>query len=129
MPEETPVRDNTNLVNSLKSGAYTALWTFIALFGISLLGFLQEVAGWATQGGAAPFPSTSTLGFAFVSAIVAAASGIVGTVVRLVQSTTTLIPGGPPRYDIKATPPADVGPPADVANAVGEMIAEDPANG
>ncbi len=113
---------DTNTLNSVKSGAYTALWTFLALFGVSLLGFLQEVAGWATKGGVEPFPETNRLGFALVSAFVAAASGILGTVVRLAQSKN-LLPGGPPRYDVKAVPPADVGPPADVANEVGEILA------
>lgn len=89
-----------NLSSPVKSGLATATWTFIALFGASLLGFLGQVTTWANGGGT--FPSVSPLGKAAVSAIAAAGAGLVALVVRLAQKHTKLIPGNPPEFN----PPA-----------------------
>lgn len=75
--------------DAYKAGAYTALWTFVALFGLSLVGWLNEVVGWAGNEGAnIVFPDPSVLMKAAASAAAAAASGLVGTVVRLAQVAT-----------------------------------------
>lgn len=72
--------------DAIKAGAYTALWSFIALFGLSLIGWLNDVVGWATSDGATvAFPDPSVLVKAAAAAVAAAASGLVGTIVRLAQ--------------------------------------------
>lgn len=84
-------------IDAVKAGAYTALWTFIALFGLALLGWLQDWATALTDSDAIVVADPSVLAKAAVSAALAAATGLVGTVVRLVQANTGL-PGGPPSY-------------------------------
>lgn len=84
--------------NALKAGAYTALWTFLALFGAAALGFLTQVGQWASAHGRDPFPDVSVLGYAFIAAVVAALAGILGTIIRLAQAHG-LVPGQPPAYD------------------------------
>lgn len=78
---------NNNTRNAVKAGAYTALWTFVGLFGLSLAGWLNDVQQWATSDGAVTvFPDPSVLVKAAVAAVSAAAGGLVGLVVRLVQA-------------------------------------------
>jgi hypothetical protein len=93
---------NPTTRDALKSGAFTALWTFIALFGATAAGWAQEVIVWADEWGASgstvDFPSLSVLASGVVSAVAAAASGLVGTVVRLAQAKTSVVPGSPPVY-------------------------------
>jgi hypothetical protein len=75
--------------NAIKAGAYTALWTFLALFGLSLAGWLNDVQQWATSDGAATvFPDPSVLVKAAAAAVTAAAGGLVGLVVRLAQAAS-----------------------------------------
>lgn len=82
----------------LKAALYTALWTFIALFGASVIGFAADVIDWANgAGGGGNFPKLGTLGYAAVSAIASAGSGLVTFVVRFAQSKG-LIPGSGPVY-------------------------------
>lgn len=83
--------------NALKAAAYTALFTFIATFCISALDWLQDVAAWASTSGAEPLPGLSVLGYAAVSALVAASSGVVNYVIRAAQSAGVL-PGSGPSY-------------------------------
>lgn len=83
--------------NALKAALWTALFTFLAVFGIATIGFLQDVASWAS-GDALTFPDVSVLGKAAVSAFAAAATGLVNWVVRLAQSKGAL-PGAGPVYD------------------------------
>lgn len=72
--------------NAVKAGAYTALWTFIALFGLALVGWLNDVVQAASDDNATfVFGDPAVLVKAAVSAAAAAASGLVGTVVRLAQ--------------------------------------------
>lgn len=86
--------------NAIKAGAYTALWTFIALFGLSLVGWLNEIGEAATSNeGTIYFGDPAVLVKAAVSAAAAAASGLVGTVVRLAQ--TAIGAGNVPQYDNK----------------------------
>lgn len=98
---------NPTTLDSIKAGAYTALWTALATFGLSATGWLADVGEWAAEWGStgAPgdFPSLTVLASAAVSAVVAIASGIVGTLVRLAQAKTS-IPGSPPVY----TPPKEI---------------------
>ena len=84
--------------NAIKAGIYTALWTFIALFGLSTVGWLNDVVGWAgSEGATVAFPDPSVLMKAAASAAAAAASGLVGAVVRLAQAATGR--GDVPQYD------------------------------
>lgn len=99
MPEEeTSTRPSREtIVNAIKAGAWTALFSFVTLFGLSLLSFLQEIVSWSSASGQAPFPEISVLGYAFVTAFVSAITGIVNSVIRLAQAAG-VIPGGPPSY-------------------------------
>lgn len=65
--------------------ARTALWSFIGLFGMSLVGFLQQVIEWANAGGEVAFPSVSVLGFAAISAAVSAIIGLVSFVANAAE--------------------------------------------
>jgi len=90
------MQDSTK--NAIKAGAFTALWTFIALFGLSVVGWLNDVIGWASDPDAlVVFPDPSVLVKAAASASAAAVSGLVGTVVRLAQAATGH--GDVPQYD------------------------------
>lgn len=72
--------------NAFKAGLYTALWTFIALFGLSLVGWLNDLIEFASNDGATvSFPDPSGLVKAALSAAAAASAGLVGLVVRLAQ--------------------------------------------
>ena len=92
---------NPTLTNSLKAGAWTALFSFVTLFSVTLLGWLQDVVVWASDSGVAEFPTLSVLGYGAVSAVAAAMIGLVNFGLRFIQGSTNL-PGGPPEY----TPPA-----------------------
>lgn len=75
--------------DAIKAGLYTALWTFIALFGLSLVGWLGDVTEWATGDGATVvFPDPAVLVKAAAAAVAAAASGFVGAIIRLGQVAT-----------------------------------------
>lgn len=75
--------------DAVKAGLYTALWTFIALFGLSLIGWMNDVVEAASNDDATLyFGDPAVLIKAAVSAFLAAASGFVGTVVRLAQVAT-----------------------------------------
>jgi hypothetical protein len=95
------------MTDSVKAALYTALWTFIGVFGVSLLGWIGDVAVWASSD-TDMFPAVTPLGKAAVAALAAAASGFVGWVVRASQSHGWL-PGEPPQYPHKtqSPPPSD----------------------
>lgn len=72
--------------DSLKAAAYTSLFTFIALFSLALLGWLNDVWSWANDdSGVRLFPDPSVLIKAGVSASVAAVVGLVNFVIRFAQ--------------------------------------------
>lgn len=84
--------------NSIKAGAWTTLFSFLTLFAVTLLGWLQDVVEWAAASGASgQFPDLSPLGYGAVSAAAAAAIGLVNFAVRFIQGHTSL-PGSPPDY-------------------------------
>lgn len=82
--------------DSLKAAGWTALFSFLAVFGVGLLGWIADVAAWAGTDGA-EFPSVTVLGKMVVAALAAAASGFVNWVVRYAQSRNVL-PGNGPSY-------------------------------
>ncbi len=72
---------------ALKRAARTALFSFIALFGASILGWTQDVVGWANDmSGATPFPDSAILVKALISAAGSAAAGFVGLVVNAAEN-------------------------------------------
>ena len=68
-----------------RAGIATAVFVFITGVSASLVGWLNDVAGWATGGGKVPFPDPSVLRGAILSAGVAAGVGLVNAVIRAVQ--------------------------------------------
>lgn len=82
---------------ALKSALYTALWTFLGSVAILSTGWLADLAKWASASGKAPLPGLSVIGYAVLSALVAAAGGLVAFAVRYAQSKNAL-PGQPPVY-------------------------------
>lgn len=83
--------------DAIKAGLYTALWTFVALFGLSVVGWLNDVVEAASGDNASVvFGDPAVLVKAAVSAAAAAASGLVGTIVRLAQVATGR--GNVPQY-------------------------------
>lgn len=87
--------------DSIKAGAYTAVFSFITLFGLSLVGWLNDVVEWASNDGTVAFPSGSGLAKAAASAATAALIGLVNAVIRWAQDQTGV---GPETPDY--TPPA-----------------------
>jgi hypothetical protein len=85
------------MTDQLKAAAYTALWAFVGVFGLSLLGWVNDIASWANDTAAGAFPDVSVLAKAAVSAGAAAAAGLVTWVVRYAQSKGVL-PGSGPTY-------------------------------
>lgn len=94
----------TPVINSLKSGLYTALWTFIGTVLLLSVGWLQSLASWSSTNGHAPLPGLSTIGYAVIGALVSAASGLVAFLVRTAQTTIPAVPGAPPQFPTPATP-------------------------
>lgn len=82
------------LPDPLKSGFRTLLWTFMATFGLQLVGWLQSVQEWMTNGG--DVPSISVLGKAIAGLIVGLVSGAISLLVNAVQTKSGL--GRPARY-------------------------------
>jgi hypothetical protein len=73
---------------AVRPALMTALFTFVAVFGAALTGWLTEVIGWLEAVDApeqAEFPDPSVLGKAAVAGVVAAASGLVNFAVRWAQ--------------------------------------------
>ncbi len=83
--------------NEFKAALWTALFTFVTLFGTSVLGFVQALTDWASSDGTVDFPDVSTLGKAAVAAALAAVTGLINYVVRVAQSRQ-LLPGAGPQY-------------------------------
>lgn len=87
-----------------RSGLRVAVYTFIAQFALSLVGFLSKVAGWATSAEAIDFPAVEPLGKAAVAAFVAALSGLIGFAYNKLPMTTTA------RYPKEPQPNPEVKP-------------------
>lgn len=80
-----------------RAALWTALFAFIALFGLSLLGWLGNVVEWAQdKEGVVLFPDPSVLFKGLVSAAVAAIIGLVNFVIRFAQAKTGI--GQGPAY-------------------------------
>lgn len=92
--------------DALRAAAWTALFSFVTLFGASVAGWLQDVAAWASSSGREPLPGLSVLGYGFVAAAAAAAIGLVNFIVRAAQARG-VIPGRPPRYATRTGLPGD----------------------
>lgn len=85
------------LTNPLKSALSTALWTFLGSVAVLSTGWLADLAKWASSSGKTPLPGLSVIGYAVLSALFAAAGGIVSFAVRFAQSKNAL-PGEPPQF-------------------------------
>lgn len=82
--------------DALKAGGFTALWTFLSTFGLCLVGWLNDVADWATRGNVEiMFPDPSLLVYGALAAAAGAGAGFVALVVRLAQAK---LGSGGPRY-------------------------------
>lgn len=89
------------LPDPVRSGLSSAALVFLITFLPAVLGWLGNLAEWASSSGAEPLPGLSTLGYAAVSAVLAAVGGLVMGVFRWAQGRSNLIPGQPPTW----TPP------------------------
>lgn len=103
--------------NPLKSSLYAALWAFLGSFAPALLKFTSAIAQWSDSQGASAFPKFSILGYAAVSALVAAFSGLIAFGVRTAQSYGYL-PGNAPQY----------GKVIDVLPVAEAVVVQDPGN-
>lgn len=97
MPETPDPDPQHATADALRAAAWSGLWTFLGTFALFLLGWLADVARWASSSGRQPLPGLSTVGYAAVSAFVAGAVLIVAAIVRIAQARG-LLPGRPPRY-------------------------------
>lgn len=82
--------------NAIRAGATTAGFSFVVLFGATLVGWSQDVVEWSSDSGASPFPGLSVLGYGAVSAVGSAAIGAVNGAVRWAQGRLGV--GTPPTY-------------------------------
>lgn len=73
----------------IRSGLRVTVYTFVAMFSLSLLGFLVDVQGWATSASAADFPSVAPLGKALVAALTSSLSGLISYVYNKLPGTAT----------------------------------------
>jgi hypothetical protein len=64
------------------------VYTFVAMFSLSLTGFLSEVVTWASTDGAT-FPSVTPLGKALVAALTSSLSGLVAYVYNRLPKTAS----------------------------------------
>lgn len=87
--------------DNLHAALRTALWTFLALFSVTVLAWLQQVAEWSSKSGHAALPGLSVLGYGLVSAFVAAIAGLINFVVAFGQSRGWL-PGTAARFAKRA---------------------------
>lgn len=77
---------NPGLKAPLKRALRTFLFSFVAIFGLSLVGWLNDVVQWANDNQAANvFPDPAVLVKAAISAAAAAASGLVSFVVNFAE--------------------------------------------
>jgi len=83
-------------MNELKAALWTALFSFVTLFGTSLLGWLQDVIDWAS--GTESFPSLSVLGKFAAAAVVSCMIGFVNWAIRFAQSRLGIAAGTLPTY-------------------------------
>lgn len=93
----SPTDENTNTRDAIRAARNAALWAFLGTFGMTALGWLGDVAEWASSSGATQFPGLSVLGFGVVSAATSAATFAVAAGVRLAQAAGW-VPGRPPSY-------------------------------
>ena len=80
---------------ALKPALFTALWTFLGVFGSTLVGWLEAVSGWLEAFGApeaGEFPDPSVVGRAFLAGVTAAFSGLVSFGARMLGASK------PPEY-------------------------------
>lgn len=76
------------MTNPTKAGLWTALFSFVTLFGAALVGWLTDLTEWATPGSGAQFPDPTVLRSAAVAAAASAGIGVVNFAVRWVQART-----------------------------------------
>lgn len=97
----------------LKAGVMGGVFTFITGVAATLVGWINDVANWATAGGKVPFPDPSLLRGALASAGVAAGVFVVNAAIRGIQERLGL--GLTPDY----TPAdGDLGPPTTTERTV-----------
>lgn len=77
------------LPNAVKAAWHTAWLSFVATFGLSLLGFLHDVQEWAGDAGNHSFPSVTPLGKAVLAAVVALVSAVLNYLFRVIKPGPT----------------------------------------
>lgn len=92
-----------NLSNPVRAALNTTWQTFLATFGLALLGFVHDVQEWATNQGDHSFPAVTPLGKALMAAVTAAVAGLVTVIVRGVQASRD--PAAVPQYQKPNAPP------------------------
>lgn len=88
------------LPNAVRAAINSTWQSFVAVFGITLLGFLAKVQDWAgCDGPTCHFPAVSPLGKALAGALVAAVTGFVTLIFRTLKpgpvyptTTTQVVP-------------------------------------
>lgn len=83
--------------NPIKAGLVTSAFTFLATLIVLSLGWIGDVGEWASSQGVSEFPDWSVLGYALVSALVAAVTGFLNWAFRALQDAGAL-PGNAPQY-------------------------------
>lgn len=86
------------MTNSLKAALWTALFSFLTLASLAVLGFLAAVQRWLDGSDPTLTDDLSVLGKLLLAAIVSALIGFVNWVVRALQSKGVL-PGQGPKYN------------------------------
>lgn len=86
----TKINEWLNSHPEVRSGIRVAVYTFIGMFSLSLIGFLGDVQQWATSDNVV-FPAIEPLGKALAAAVTSALSGLISFGYNKLPSTKTAI--------------------------------------
>jgi len=84
MIHRTIIRIRAAFNKAIRPAFWTAVWTFVGVFGFGMVGFLESIQQWA--GGSADFPDLSVLRGAAVAGAMSALVGFTGGAIRFVQA-------------------------------------------
>ena len=91
------------LPDPVKAGAATFFFAFMGIFGLAAVGWLQDVANWATDlassaPDARPFPDLAVLSAALFAGVTAGILAVLNTLGRTIQRAVSWVPGSGPAY-------------------------------
>lgn len=86
VPEPPAPVLESDVMNALKGAGRSAIIVLLTLLIPAVFNFLNELMGWANEGGQAPFPALDSLGWVAVSAVLAAVAAALTFLWRYVEN-------------------------------------------